>query len=165
MGQFCFGNADARVFDGYLQEWLFCLKTTIDRQINIARFRGEFQGIGQQIGNDLPQFFRVVGTIQFLQGGQKMQLFLLAFCQRMKGFKHVAQKRDDISLDEPQRHFPTFQPGQVEHFIDQLQELLPIAQDHLLFEGQVFVRFFQGLLGHAHDHGEGRAEFVGDVGV
>ena len=78
----------------------------------------------------------------------------------MEGFNHVAQKRDDIPLDKTQGHFSTFQPGQVEHFIDQLQELLPISQDHLLVEGQVFVRFFQGLLGHAHDHGEGRGRLA-----
>ncbi len=83
----------------------------------------------------------------------------------MKRLDEVSQETHYVALHEVERHPSRFELAQVEHLVDELQQLVAVALYQVRTLLQPFFGALMDLVGHATDDGERGAELVGDVGV
>ena len=85
--------------------------------------------------------------------------------QGVERLELVFQKRHQIALNLIHGQAAAFQFGQVEHLVDQVEQMLSVVLDAFQLLPYLVFNLWLQLAGDAFDDGERGAEFMGDVGV
>ena len=129
------GHARPRVFNlaNQRQGWAVRLRLAANADAKRdAAFRREFQRVAQQIQQNLPEF-RVV-NLRMLRHARiaiipKTQTFVLR--PQPEHFRHVVEQSAQFHCPLAQRHFSGFDFGQIQHLINQVQQMLAALNDDI----------------------------------
>ncbi len=134
-------------------------------QFDFIAFRGVFEGIRQEVAKQRLQFFRVKIQLQLVRPINQPDPAVLSFGQTLVGFNDGQKIGNDILLDIMHRHGACLKFREAQHLIDQLEETVPVLPDQPQPGPEMIGRLCLYLVGHAQYDRQGRAEFMGYVGV
>ncbi|OQB56813.1 MAG: hypothetical protein BWX98_01710 [Candidatus Aminicenantes bacterium ADurb.Bin147] len=143
-------------------------RALLDVQGDPAVFRGEFQGVGEKVENDLLELVGIDRQLDFGQGMLEKQADVLLVGQDLdrgeEGFDVIVE----FQGFRPEPHPPGFQLVEIQEVVDELEQAVPVAADGIQ---RFFLKVGDGT--HpAQDHraqrgdhqGQRRPELMVDVG-
>ena len=127
----------------------------------------EFAGVAQQVEQDLPQFGDIGMHGARVHDLQHQPVTVLVH-QRFGGIDHTLEQRAHLDRLQVQLHLARLDLGQIQHVVDQPQQMLAGNMNLFQIRDQFNVAIVHGLLGQqlavTNDRVQRRAQLVAHIG-
>src|SRR5262249_17464597 len=133
----------------------------VDRQEDVTSFWREFDGIGKQVEENLPNLAGVGAEDGKRRPDLQLESLLFFLKQRGDRILDVLNQVFETEIFERQLHLARFDLGEIKDAVDQVQEMLSVVDDFsqavFLFGVQLAHHIFHQQFGKADDGGQRRA--------